>query len=197
MENSRFKDSMFFEFAMQDLLGPKYYGSAGGFSDPTFCKECMIRAVKRIRNRLDQILTVDERLRHSTGIILDRLESNVKETSEKVNNDWEIIADLLDLIAHLLGYDWLDGEIHRHVIFFQDRTQEQFDCIKQKSEYYDELCLEEKRRYMLVTFLEKNQIPKYQIARLLGISVRRVNRILLGIKKYESETGESLPKFDT
>jgi len=184
---------------MQDLFGRKHYdGMAGAFVDPIFCKECMLRAVKRIKNRLDDILTMDERLRQMTGIILDRLEGNVKEMSEEVNNDWAIITHLLDLIAHLLGYDWLDGRVHRHVFFYQDKKQEQLDWKIRKGtrEYYDLLRLEEKRRYMLVNLLKKNQIPQYQIAKLLGISVGRVSRILLEIEEYEKETGKSLPKFE-
>ena len=186
-------------FAMQNLFGRKHYeGMAAAFSDPTFCKECMLKAIKRIRNRLDDILTMDERLRQTTGMILDSWESNVKEMSEEVNNDWGIIANLLDLIVHLLGYDWLDGRVHRHIVFYQDKAQEQLDwkIRKGKREYYDGLRLEKKRRYILVNLLKKNQIPKYQIARLLGISVRRVSRILLEIEEYEKETGKSLPKFE-
>jgi hypothetical protein len=101
MERSaRFKHNLTFEYAMQDPLGRKHYdGMAGGFRDPDFCKECMLRAIRWIRKRLSDIVTMDERLREVTGIILDRLEKNVKETSHDINNDWIIIANLLDLIA--------------------------------------------------------------------------------------------------
>jgi len=195
----RFKHNLILEYVMQDLFGRKHYGGmAGAFADPAYCKECMQRAVKRIRKRLDEILTMDERLRQITGIILGRLENHAKEISKEVNNDWDIIAHLLDLIAHLLGYDWLDGRVHRHVLFYQDKTQEQVDWKMRKGtrEYYDLLRLEEKRRYMLVNFLKKNKIPKYQIAKLLGITVRRVNRILHEIEGYKKETGKSLTKFE-
>jgi len=198
MERStRFKYNLTFEYAMQDLLGRKRYdGMAGGFRDPDFCKECMLKAIRRIRKRLSEIATMDERLREVTGIILDRLVRNVKETSRDINDDWIIIAHLLDLIAHLLGYDWLDGKIHRHVVYYQDKRQEQLDWkIKEVTRYYGEWRLENKRRYMLVNFLRKNNIPKYQIAKLLGITVLRVNRILLGIREYEKEKGESFPSF--
>lgn len=196
--SARFKHNLSLEYVMQDLFGQKHYaGMARAFNEPTFCKECMLRAIKRIRNRLDDILTLDERLRQTSGTILDKLENDVKEMSEKVNNDWVIITSLLHLIVHLLGYDWLDGRIHRHIIFYQNKAQEQLDVIKTKGkrEYYDNLRLEEKRRYMLVNFLKKNKIPKYQIANLLGISVRRVRKILLEIEEYEKDTGKSLPEF--
>ena len=197
--SARFKHNLIFEYVMQDLFGRKYYeGMAGAFRDPTYCQECMLRAVKRIRKRLDDIVAMDERLRQMTGIILDGIERDAKEMSEEVNNDWYIIAHLLNLIAHLLGYDWLDGRVHRHVFFYQDKAQEQQDWKMKKGnrEYYDVLRLEEKRRYMLVNFLKKNKIPKYQIAKLLGITVRRVNKILREIEEYQKETKKSLPKFE-
>jgi len=181
---------------MQDLFGRKSYGGiAGAFCDADFCKKCTLRAIKRIRRRLS-LLFMDERLRQTTSIILDRLQKNLKETSEEVNNDWHIIANLLDLISHLLGYDWLDGRIHRHVFFYQNLGQEQLDWnYKKGREYFEEWRKEDKRRYMLVNFLRENQIPKYQIANLLRVSVRRVNKILREIEEYKKETGKSFPRF--
>lgn len=196
-KSARFKYNLSLEYVMQDFFGPKHYsGMAGAFRDPTFSKKAMLSAVKRIRRRLDNILTVDDRLRQTTGWTLDHLESNIKTMSEEVNNDWNIITNLLHLIVHLLGYDWLDGQVHRHIVFYQDKAQEQLDWrMKDTREYIDEWRIEKKRRYILVNFLQKNEIPKYQIAKLLGITVRRVNRILLEIEKYEKKTGKSLPKF--
>ncbi len=48
---------------------------------------------------------------------------------------------------------------------------------------------------MLVNFLEMNGIPKHQIARLLGLSIDRINKILEEIKRYEKETGKHFPEF--
>jgi len=141
---------------------------------------------------------MDERLIQVSGSILDNLEANAKEVSEEVNNDWQIITNLLHLIVHLLGYDWLDGKIHRHVIFCQDRTQEQKDwrIIEGDRAYYDQYRLEEKRRYMLVNLLERNKVPIYQIATLLGMTIERVRKILQEIQRLEMETGKKIPQFE-
>lgn len=65
-KSARFKYNLSLEYVMQDLFGQKHYaGMARAFNESTFCKECMLRAIKRIRNRLDDILTLDERLRHA------------------------------------------------------------------------------------------------------------------------------------
>jgi len=152
---------------------------------------------KTIRKRFREI-PMDERLTQNVGIILDSLEANAKEISENKNTDWDIITDFLHLVVHLIGYDLLDGKVHRNVIFFQNLRQEQEDWKWQigAREYYDTYRLEEKRRYMLVNQLYKNKVPKYQIATLLGLSIKRVNQILLEIPKIEKEIGKTIPKFE-
>jgi len=196
----RFKHNLILEYVMLDLFGSKgrhYHGLAGAFRDTAFCRKTMLKAIRKIGKRLDEIITMDERLRQMTSSILESLEHYIKETSEKVNNDGYIIAKLLDLIVHLLGYDWLDGKIHRHVFFYQNKGQEQLDWRKRQEsrEYYDSLRLDTKRRYMLVNFLKRNKIPKHQIARLLGLSIDRTNKILKEIENYEKETGKDFPEF--
>jgi hypothetical protein len=194
----RFKHNLSLEYAMWDLFGPKHYeGMAGGFRDASCCREVLLKALKRIRNRFSEI-PMDERLTQNVGNILDSLETNAKEISEDKNTDWDIITNLLHLIIHLIGYDLLDGKVHRSVIFFQNLGQEQEDWKFQVGprEYYDNYRLEEKRRYMLVNQLMKNKVPKYQIARLLGLSIKRVNQILSEIPKIEKEIDKAIPKFE-
>lgn len=196
-KSARFKDNWELEYVMQNFFGRKHYnGIAGGFSDSSFCRKYLLRTVSRIKDRLREI-PMDEQLIQVSGSILDNLEANVKEVSEEVNNDWQIITNLLHLIVHLLGYDWLDGKIHRHVIFCQDKAQEQEDwkIMEGDRAYYDQYRLEEGRRMMLVNLLEINKIPKYEIAELLGINVERVGKILLEIKRHQNETGKKFPQF--
>jgi hypothetical protein len=195
---NRFKGNLMLEYVMWDLFGRKHYeGIAGSFRDPSFCKECLSKALERIRNRFSE-LSMDERLTQNVGSILDSLEANAKEISENRNTDWNMITDFLHLVIHLIGYDQLDGKIHRNVIFFQDRGQEQEDWRFKVGdrEYYDNYRLEEKRRYMLVNQLMKNKVPKCQIANLLGLSTKRVNQILLEIPKIEKEIGKAIPTFE-
>jgi len=195
---NRFKHNLSLEYAMWDLFGPKHYGGmAGGFRDASYCREVLLKAVRRIRNRFSEI-PMDERLTQNVGSILDSLEANAKKISEDRNTDWNIITDFLHLVIHLIGYDLLDGKVHRNVIFFQNLGQEQEDWKWQigDREYYDHLRLEEKRRYMLVNQLMKNNVPKYQIAKLLGLSIKRVNQIMLESRKIEMENGKTIPKFE-
>jgi len=195
---NRFKHNLSLEYAMYDLFGPKHYsGMAGGFRDASYCRDVLLKAVRRIRNRFSEI-PMDERLTQNVGNILDSLEANAKKISEDKNTDWDIITNLLHLVIHLIGYDLLDGKVHRSVIFFQNLGQEQEDWKFQVGprEYYDNYRLEEKRRYMLVNQLSNNKVPKYQIARLLGLSIKRVNQILSAIPEIEKEIGKAIPKFE-
>jgi len=183
---------------MYDLFGPKHYsGMAGGFREASYCRDVLLKAIRRIRNRFGEI-PMDERLTQNLGNILDSLEANAKKISEDQNTDWDIITNLLHLIIHLIGYDLLDGKVHRSVIFFQNLGQEQEDWKFQVGprEFYDNYRLEEKRRYMLVNQLKNNKVPKYQIAQLLGLSIKRVNQILSAIPEIEKERGKTIPKFE-
>ena len=187
----RFKYNMDFEHAMRNLLGKRYYGSAGVFADSKICKQFLRRAIKRIKRRLNEIIVSDERLMLTTSITLDRLEGYVRETSEKVNNDWFIISNLLNLVALILGYDWVDGEVHRHVFFHQNRAQEIEDYQKKVGgAFWDEFPWGDWRiRFEMVSLLKERGLPRNQIGRVLGLSYRLVTKILKRIEDYETNTG--------
>jgi hypothetical protein len=196
-KNNRFKHNLSLEYALCDLLGKTHYSkTAGDFKSQKYCQKYMFNATNKIRERLSDI-PMDERLTMRTGAILDTLERHLNENSDAVNTDWDIITDLLHLLVHLLGYDWQDGRVHRELIYHQSIGQEQEDWKMQvgDSDYYDSLRKEEKRRYMLVKQLIDNKIPKYQIAKLLGLAIKRVNRILCEIDAFEQGSGKKLDKF--
>lgn len=191
-EARRFKYNMDLERALCNLLGRRYYGSAGAFSDPRVSKKFLLRATRRIRRTLKEIITTDERLLLTTDISLNSLERHIKATSERVNNDWFIIANMLKLISLLLGYDWADGKVHRHVFFYQEKHQEVQDYMnKIGRKFWDEFPTGDWRiRYEIVYLLNEVDTPKNQIARVLGISDDLVTRILKRIDDFESTTGK-------
>lgn len=198
-KNARFKDSMELEMAIRLLLGSKRYrGIAGGFDDAEFTRGRLLRAVERIKKRLDEI-PMDERLMDNLGKTLDRLKREVNRISEGENNDWLLIAYLFDLIGYLLGYDWLDGEVHRAVVFFQDKRQEIEDgkllagCTEEW--HVDEHRRVRELRYMLVNQLMKNKVPKCHIASLLGLPIGKVDKLWSEIPALEKKRGKSIPSF--
>jgi hypothetical protein len=49
---------------------------------------------------------------------------------------------------------------------------------------------------MLVNLLERNKVPKYQIVKLLGITIGRVGKILLEMQRYQNEKGKKNTQFE-
>lgn len=198
-KGERFKDNMDFENALTNFLGQRYYGSAGAFSSPRISRKFLLRALRRIRKRLDEIITNDERLILTTSIALERLEYYTEKTSEKVNNDWFIIANLLDLIALLLGYDWNDGEVHRRVIFYQDKNQEVQDFrIKSAKAFWDEFPYGDWRlRFEIVNMLKGKNLSNNQIARVLRMSDKLVAKILRRIEDFEKHSEKKFLEHST
>jgi DNA-directed RNA polymerase specialized sigma subunit len=152
-----------------------------------------------LRDRLKKVSAMDERLELTTSMDLGRLEELVRKLSESTNSDWDIITSLLDLVARLLGYDWLDGEIHRHVIFFRDKDQENFDHDKMfpmKDAFYDPV-RHLGVRYATVNHLnKKGGLNRNQIARALGINEYMVSQILDRISEFESREGTTFPTLE-
>jgi len=113
-----------------------------------------------------------------------------------VNNYWFIIADLLNLISRLLGYDYLDGKVHRYIIFYQDKQQEFEDYHKNVGRaLIDELSKDLRVRYELVYLLKKKEFSNNQIARVMGLSEKLVIKILKKIQNFERNTGEEFLKY--
>ena len=132
VETERFHYCLDLESALTQLCGisAERSFSAGLFHDPAQVKRALRTAIKKIRSRLNQITTVDERLRLTTSIALERLEDETRKLSRTSDNELEIIAHLIELIALLLGFDWEMGKPNREVVYFQTFEQQRIDDIK-------------------------------------------------------------------
>jgi len=123
MAEKRFCNNMQLELALRTLFGNKYYHFAECGQDPKEIKKAMKDWIKKIENRIDELTNYDLRLKEVSESLLEELKIDISQL-EKKNNDWIIISRLIQLISYLLGFDFVDGEIYRHVLFFQDKTQE-------------------------------------------------------------------------
>jgi hypothetical protein len=159
----------------------------------------MLRAIGKLRDRLKTVSAMDERMELTTSSDLGRLEGLVRRLSERTNNDWDIIMSLLDLVARLLGYDWLDGEIHRHVVFFRDKDQENFDHDKMfpmKDAFYDPVRHLGVRHATANHLNKKGGLNQNEIARALGIYEYMVSQILDRISAFESGEETTFPTLE-
>jgi hypothetical protein len=102
-------------------------GMAGAFTDPKYFRKRVRAIINKIRKRVQEIAGDDEMLRDLLKVDLDLLEGEVKKATESNNNDLELVAKLLRIIAHLLGWAYGDGEFHRTPIYWQTLEQRQFD----------------------------------------------------------------------
>lgn len=194
-KSDRFKYNMIFEIAMQNILGTHYSHSAELFREVDYSKKYLRRAIKKLRKRVVELITHDERLLTQCESILDSIDDLAKKTADDVNNDWEIIANLILLVSKLVGFDWCDGKIYHHAFFYQDLKQE-FDSETQKRgarDVYKELMDVRKYQYMTVNSLNKKNLPMIQIGNILNISKDRVKQILEEIKVWERENDNDFP----
>jgi len=123
---NRFHDSLDMEMTDWEFFGeqnrPNGYASA--FNNCNNFKKRCIAFIKKIRRRINDAVFNDVPLNELLLGDLKILEEEVKNISNKNFNEIDIIADLFRIIAHLLGWDCLDGKYYRTPTFHQSREQE-------------------------------------------------------------------------
>ena len=150
---------------------------AATFKDVSKVREALLQATKKIRSHLEQIITADDRLLLTTSITLNSIEEEIRNLTEESNNELEIIADLLHLIAHLLGYDWNMGETNRQVVHFQTAEQERIDDMKRHPNQIQGL--EHEKRLEIAMNLYDQKLRVAQIARIMKLSEHVVKDMLV------------------
>jgi hypothetical protein len=193
-----FHYSIALEMALQEFFGheSKWYGSAGGFQNPQRVQEALVAVTTKIRKRLNEIITTDDRLLTVTNSIVDVLASQSKAMSVDNNNFLEIIGSLLSLLAHLLGYDWLKGKPNRHVIYYQTAEQQWIDDVAQHPDTMNYLSRnkEAQKRYDVVCSLYDEGFRAAEISRIMRLSEPLVRDMLADagkIKRKPPTTSES------
>lgn len=180
MENDPFHDCYKLELAMCQMFGfeSRWYHSAGWYSNPANVRDAMLAVTKRIRARLDDILTIDARLADVTSSILDDLEAEARNIG-KYHNQLEIIAHLLTLIAYLLGYARMTGKPLRQVVYFQTPEQARLEeHLAQVENPWEARSLEMAKRREVAQMLHAQGLRQAQIARILKEPEHRVREYL-------------------
>ena len=186
-KQQRFKYSMAFEFAMREILGDKAYHSAASAGNPVSIKKICKKALDKIKERIDNIVTMDERLRAMLFSEISNLEKEISKIN-KENNDWEIISILFRIVARLLGYDWVSGKVCREVVYYRTREQEYRDFLNDnvsseiRRKKYETLWKESEdvyiQRYKEILRLKEEGFHSNQIARIMNITEYAVNQLL-------------------
>ena len=166
------------EMVLTLILGDKADHTAGGNLIPSRTRAYLLQVAKKLRGRVDNIVTMDQRLRGMLFRRLHELESEVKRIRKDV--DWmEMAIILLDIACRLLGYDGTDGRVYREVVFFRTRDQELADYRKQMgSKYLEEYEHLLRERYTVILGLKKKGFTDSQIAQIVGATEYAVKQVL-------------------
>lgn len=150
-------------------------GIAGAFAKPSYLKKRCLAFVKKIKKRINEVITGDEVFKEKLLDDIDSLEAKIKAISPKNNNDIDIIADLFRIIAYLLGWDNGEGTFFRTPIYYQTPEQ-QYESLKKRARLKQGFELSYKKREIIHRLLSED-IPYAQIALILNISESSVKRL--------------------
>jgi len=171
----RFHDSLDMEMTDWEFFGvqnrPKGYASA--FNNCKNFKKRCLEMTKKIRKRVTNIVTNDVPLNESLLRDLKVLEEEVKNISTKNFNEIDIIADLFRIIAHLLGWDCLDGKFYRTPIFYQSKEQE-IDLYNYRMNKKPVGLSEAYHRHIIIKQLLDKGLSYEEIALIFSITIRSV-----------------------
>ena len=171
---------MEFELGMRQILGDKAYGSANAAAVPKSAIRLLLKATKKLSIRVDEIVTIDSRLRErllSDISVLQTQIGGMNKTPHRIH----IIGQLFKIISRLLGYDWIDGSIYRTPVYFRTKSQEYRDCIMfianrtERENEENELVLQRRK---ICLELNGQGMSKNQISRVLNVSEYEVEQMI-------------------
>jgi hypothetical protein len=180
VQHEHYHYSLALEHAMRELYGSKsrWYQSAGSYSEPKEVREALLAATKCIRARVEDIITIDSRLEDAVGSTLDGLEKEICAIG-KQDNQLDIIARLLMLVAYLLGYGRMTGKPIREVVYFQTAGQARYDDhLAQTEDFRAARALEVTKRREIAGLLHGQGLSVAQIAHVMKIPGHQVRDYL-------------------
>jgi len=132
MQNDRFHYCLPMEVTEWEFYGldKRPSGMASAFSNPAYLKKRCKSFLKKIRKRVNEVVTNDETLRLLLINDIDSLDKEFGRISHKNNNDIEIFAEFFMFVAHLLGWAHKDGNFYRTPIYYQTGKQREEDLEK-------------------------------------------------------------------
>jgi hypothetical protein len=185
VQNSPYHYCLALEYAMRELYGPKsrWYQSAGSYQDPKYVREALLAATKRVRGRVDDIITIDSRLEDAVAATLAGLEREIHAIGKR-NNQLDIIAYLLTLVAYLLGYGRITGKPIREVVYFQTAGQTRYDDHLTDTEGVREArALDVTKRREIAHLLHGQGLRVAQIAHVMKIAEHQVHDYLHDVQQ--------------
>ncbi len=179
MEKERFHYCLPMEVIEWEFFGQKKCssGMASAFSNPVYLKKRCKAFLKKIRKRVDDIVTNDETLRLLLINDIHQLDKEFGRISHKNNNDLEIFADFFMFIAHLLGWAYVDGNFYRTPIYYQTEKQREEDLNKSTQLNLPYGLYEAYKRRQIIKQLRSEDHPYSAIALIMNLTVSNVKSL--------------------
>lgn len=105
MPQGKWAPSIELEMALVNLVGPKYKRFADEGLDPETLRGALLEATDALERKLTEA-GAGEGFRHRCGEGLELFRHEASKIWEEANNEWTLIARLLNLACLLLDYDW-------------------------------------------------------------------------------------------
>ncbi len=105
MPQGKWAPSIELEMALVNLVGPKYKRFADEGLDPETLRGALLEATDALERKLTEA-GAGEGFRHRCGEGLELFRHEASKIWEEANNEWTLIARLLNLVCLLLDYDW-------------------------------------------------------------------------------------------
>lgn len=179
MQKERFHYCLPLESVGWEIIGLEKYspGMASAFQNPKYLKkECKV-FLKKIRKRIDEIVTNDEMLRLLLINDIEQLNKDFGQISNKNNNDIDIFADFFKLIAHLLGWAHFDGNFYRTPIYYQTEKQRQEDIRKSAQLGLTKGLYEAYKRRQIIKQLRSENNSYSTIALIMNLTVSTIKSL--------------------
>ena len=152
----------------------RHSGMASAFCNYKYFKKSCRALIKKIKRRINNTITNDEPLR---GLLLNDLaflDNEVKNVSLKSHTEIEIIAYMFKIIAHLLGWDNLEGKFYRTPLYYQTKEQQIETYRKEIASKLPNGLLEGYYRHIIIKQLLSEGRSYQEIALILNLSITNV-----------------------
>ncbi len=184
MKREQFQDRFHYSLSMEntnhEFKGIKKCssGMASAYANLLYVKKAYQTWLKLIYKRIEEVVTTDELLRMTLISDVEALQAEVAEIKRNSDNDLEIIASLFRLIAHLLGWDYLNGRFYRTPMFHQT-TKQRTECLMYAAQtsLLPQGLFEVYHRRRLLKQLLSEGLSYARIALILGTSLESVKTL--------------------
>ncbi len=176
MEKERFHYCLPMEVVEWEFFGQKKRsaGMASAFSDPAYLRKRCKAFLKKVRKRVNDVVTTDETLRLLLIDDIHQLDKEFRRISQTNNNDLEIFADFFMFIAHLLGWAHVDGNFYRRPIYYQTEKQREKDLNKSSQLNLPDGLHEAYKRRQIIKQLRSEDQSYSDIALIMNLTVSNV-----------------------